>query len=524
MFNDDENKPFLQYDELGFIIGLKQTGRDISKIDKTTEEIRDILLGFQRNLEQSLLSKYSAPKPKLSALEQALIDAQIKPVDSDDLLKEMANPIAHAALALDKVAKTLDDLIEESIPELKRNRSQNLLQRQAVELDSPESVIREFSNRGNEQGRDNSTAVNQQTETTRAVDQSGPKSGASAEHIDPIPVQRERDSRGRFIDSTAVNQQTETTRAAGQSSSPPSASAEQIDPIQVQRERDSKGRFVGGESESKSTLGKIAQTIGTVIKGSISGTPQGVDPTVDAINEVATVLSPVKRAAGFMLRPLTGLMKSRKRNEPLPREQEQHNRRQIKLLQRIADRVGNSGSGLFGLLRFLPLVLGAIAGIGGVIAAGFTAAAPVIAAAVGGAIALWAAGKGKEILDNLVDRSRPVEQGDMNPDGSSNKGVVGWANRKAKGFMNGVRGTANSAIGAVTGNYEVFDDGTGEYSKNRVGLKTDAINQDGKYLYQQQYGGSGVNESKPVQSGGGEASSSGGASLSGFIGKGEGGV
>ena len=67
MFNDDENKPFLQYDELGFIIGLKQTGRDISKIDKTTEEIRDILLGFQKNLEQSLLSKYSAPKPRLSA-------------------------------------------------------------------------------------------------------------------------------------------------------------------------------------------------------------------------------------------------------------------------------------------------------------------------------------------------------------------------------------------------------------------------------------------------------------------------
>ena len=229
MFNDDENKPFLQYDELGFIIGLKQTGRDISKIDKTTEEIRDILLGFQKNLEQSLLSKYSVPKPKLSALEQALIDAQIKPVDSDDLLKEMANPIVQATLALDKVAKTLDDLIEESIPELKRNRSPNVLQRQAVELDSPESVLREFSNSGNDQNSDNSsTAVNQQTETTRAVDQSGPKPGASAEQIDPSPVQRERDS---------------------------------------------KGRFIGGASESKSTLGKIAQTIGTAIKGGIASTP-----------------------------------------------------------------------------------------------------------------------------------------------------------------------------------------------------------------------------------------------------------
>lgn len=322
MFNDDENKPFLQYDELGFIIGLKQTGRDISKIDKTTEEIRDILLGFQKNLEQSLLSKYSAPKPKLSALEQALIDAQIKPVDFDDLIKETANPIVQATLALDKIAKSLDDLIEESIPELKRNRSQNLLQRQAVELDSPESVVREFSNRGNEQGRDNSTAVNQQTETTRAVGQSGPKPGASAEQIDQIPVQRERDSRGRFI---------------------------------------------GGESESKSTLGKIAQTIGTAIKGSIASTPQGVDPTVDAINEVATVLSPVKRAAGFMLRPLTGLMKSRKRNEPLPKEQSEHNKKQVKLLQRIADNLQSKG----GLLGGIGKLIGAGGGIlGGLLGKG----------------------------------------------------------------------------------------------------------------------------------------------------------
>ena len=33
----------LQYDELGFLIGLKQTGRDVAKIDKNVEQIRDMI-------------------------------------------------------------------------------------------------------------------------------------------------------------------------------------------------------------------------------------------------------------------------------------------------------------------------------------------------------------------------------------------------------------------------------------------------------------------------------------------------
>ena len=77
--------------------------------------------------------------------------------------------------------------------------------------------------------------------------------------------------------------------------------------------------------------------------------PQGVDPTVDAINEVGHLLTPVRRAAGLAMRPLTGFMRSRKRNEPLPREQENHNRKQIKLLQRIADNLTSKG-GLLGSL------------------------------------------------------------------------------------------------------------------------------------------------------------------------------
>lgn len=267
----------LQYDELGFLIGLKQTGKDVSKIDKNVEQIRDILIGLHKEIENQYSRAENQPRPKLSALEQALIDAQIKPADFTDLIREQANPLVQSSIALDRVAKSIEDLISESLSnESDRTRTTNpkpRRSRRTIEINSTEDVIREFGNTG-------------------------------------------------------------------------------------ERERDANGRFVGSKSE-QSTLGKVAQTIGTAIKGVIPSNPQGVDPTLDAINEVANVLSPVKRAAGFMLRPLTGWMKSRKRNEPIPKEQSDHNRRQIKLLQRLVDNLQSRG----GLLGGLGKLLGAGGGL-----------------------------------------------------------------------------------------------------------------------------------------------------------------
>lgn len=264
----------LQYDELGFLIGLKQTGKDVSKIDKNVEQIRDILMGLHKDIENQYSRQENQPKPKLSALEQALIDAQIKPADFSDLIREQANPLVQSSLALDRVAKSIEDLIAESTKtEDSKPQPKAKPKRRAIEINSTEDVIREFGNTG-------------------------------------------------------------------------------------ERRRDANGRFIGANSE-QSTLGKVAQTIGTAIKGVMPSNPQGVDPTLDAINEVATVLSPVKRAAGFMLRPLTGWMKSRKRNEPLPKEQSDHNRKQVKLLQRIADNLQSRG----GLLGGLGKLLGAGGGL-----------------------------------------------------------------------------------------------------------------------------------------------------------------
>ena len=116
------------------------------------------------------------------------------------------------------------------------------------------------------------------------------------------------------------------------------------------RQRDANGRFIGGEGEqSKSSGGLFKGMTQAVRNGFLQANSDGqhLDPSIDALYEVKNVLSPVGRFAGLMLRPLGALFKSRKRNEPLSREEEKHNKKEIKLLERIA-RMGGGGGGLFG--------------------------------------------------------------------------------------------------------------------------------------------------------------------------------
>ena len=268
----------LQYDELGFLIGLKKTGRDVAKIDKNVEQIIS-LLEQALKARESQQYQHEPSQPKLSALAQALIDAQREPVNSEDLIREQRQ----ATTAINQLLETVEDLVSESVQSSnsKAKPKRSAIQNDSVTIDSQESIAREL-------GSD--------------------------------------------------------------------------------RQRDANGRFIGSGQESGSALGKITQTLSTAITNGLNGTPQGIDPTVDAINEVATVLSPVKRVAGFMLRPLSGLMKSRKRSEPLPKEESEHNKKQIKMLQKIADNLASRGGLLGGIGKLLGAgggLLGGLFGKGG---------------------------------------------------------------------------------------------------------------------------------------------------------------
>lgn len=347
MSTNDQNKTILQYDAQGFILSLKNASEDVSKIDKNVEQIRDILIGLHKDIENQYSRQENQPKPKLSALEQALIDAQIKPADFSDLIREQANPLVQSSLALDRVAKSIEDLIAESTKtEDSKPQPKAKPKRRAIEINSTEDVIREFGNTG-------------------------------------------------------------------------------------ERRRDVNGRFIGANSE-QSTLGKVAETIGTAIKGVMPSNPQGVDPTLDAINEVATVLSPVKRAAGFMLRPLTGWMKSRKRNEPLPKEQSDHNRKQVKLLQRIADNLQSRG----GLLGGLGKLLGAGGGLLGSLLGGLLGKGKGLGK---GLAKILKFGKGLPVIGALLTAMSFSDWGTKST--KEKGGTVGSA----------VGGVAGGAIGSIFG-------------------------------------------------------------------------
>lgn len=226
-----------------------------------------------------------------------------------------------------------------------------------------------------------------------------------------------------------------------------------------ERTRDAKGRFIGeggenGTGSDSNWLERVKNSIQSGVKDGLHTDVRGVDPTVDAINELGTLLSPVGKAASFTLRPLNAMLRGRKRNEPIPREEAQHNREQIRLLRRIADQNGNSA--------------GMGAGMGKVAIGMISAVArrfPVIAAALGI----------KGLLDES-DKNRPAEQGDTNPDGTTNTGELGALNRMSKNAMNGVRGAGNKVNKVLGGDADYFDDGTAIDSKNRLGLKTDVVN------------------------------------------------
>ena len=120
--------------------------------------------------------------------------------------------------------------------------------------------------------------------------------------------------------------------------------------------RDSRGRFVSdnssaGGSESERRLNAIARNIADMRLGVDGG---GVDPIVDSMRELGTAMSPLGRAGKLALRGAKFSMskfRAIKRREPLPQDQDRHNRENEKLLDKIWKAIRKSegsGGGLLG--------------------------------------------------------------------------------------------------------------------------------------------------------------------------------
>lgn len=120
-----------------------------------------------------------------------------------------------------------------------------------------------------------------------------------------------------------------------------------------ERTRDSRGRFSSGEN-SDPGLKRVEQLYAKLASLHMGADVSRVDPTVDAMRELGSMLSPVRKVAAFALKPLSGVFKMRKRKEPLPDEQSRHNREEISVLKKILKALGlqrsGSGAGAGGLL------------------------------------------------------------------------------------------------------------------------------------------------------------------------------
>jgi len=103
------------------------------------------------------------------------------------------------------------------------------------------------------------------------------------------------------------------------------------------RERDSNGRFTSGSSGADDRLAsKLNESIKNL--GQTGVNAGGVDPVLDSLNEAKTLLSPLGRGAKMIGRGAkfsVSKFRSMKRREPLPQDQDRHNRENEKLLDKI---------------------------------------------------------------------------------------------------------------------------------------------------------------------------------------------
>lgn len=117
------------------------------------------------------------------------------------------------------------------------------------------------------------------------------------------------------------------------------------------RTRDANGRFTSG---STSAIDRLASNISRNLSG-IGTNTGGVDPVLDSLKEAKDLLSPIGRAGKLVGRGAKfsiSKLKSLKRREPLPQDQDRHNRENEKLLDKIwkAIRKNSGGAGGNGLL------------------------------------------------------------------------------------------------------------------------------------------------------------------------------
>lgn len=418
----------LQADSLGFLVGQRRLERTASNIHQDTQEMVRLLKGMM--LDRVL----NPPDNQVQGLAAAIAIAQRRPtIEIVNAIRELRTTDSIPPIA----SRPTRDIGGANSPRADLSTIPPLSTRPTLDVRSDNDLPR----------RDVQPITVASTATPSTPDSTDRTSEDMAGN--PPPSTRTddvRDARGRF----------------------------------VPRNRASGGDSAGG-GDSKPWFDKFKTAVSGGVSTGMADT-QGVDPTVDAINELGGLLSPVRKAAGFAFKPISMLMKRNKRNEPLPAEQDRHNREERKFWGRLVDAVRAQGGngrkmGVVGTAVATAATLGVAAGSAISDAIGDTANG-VIGDVVARGMALLGSDTAKQAVADMeaADDAERYANRERNGNFGSTDRIYefgrsigagsllrGWGNeQQAAGVQAAVGG--NSRLGAFAGVADAVGFGEGDYN------------------------------------------------------------
>ncbi|AWL27113.1 hypothetical protein DJ533_00060 (plasmid) [Acinetobacter defluvii] len=251
----------------------------------------------------------------------------------------------------DNTKEILDFLKSEFKRMIDANQSQSdSLNRTIQDYIKQNKKAKDAASQSNSQNTPNNAEPNQNTGNQRGTPNRA-SSGRSRNADSNAPSTRPRPSRDAEDPNPNPTRRTRTRSQAEERA--------QLERERSNQDRDSKGRFT---AKDKTILEKFKDLFKNGGGSSGNVDTKGYDPTVDALNELKEIVSPVGNIFGKMTSRAIGILRGRMRKnrneQTLPEEQQQANRREQesdkernKLLKRLIDAVrsnGGGGGGLFG--------------------------------------------------------------------------------------------------------------------------------------------------------------------------------
>lgn len=324
---------YLNYDDQGFIIGTRRLESGIKSIGEDTQEIIQILKS-QNQVNQTTLNRIAKSNERIANKKSMRIQGVVPTYDPTSPGRNDASQPANKAQAQTQARKQYRQQLS-SQPAQKETRASGSKDGGALSNVTSNAKVKSGSalmNKANSQSDNGSRGANRLNAGRGGIEEAG------------------------AVNNTAgsVPSATGATRKANNLTVKNGREKKKND-----SDRDDLGRFTAKEKSLFDSLSKIAKSGRTSY-----GSAQDIDPLIASMNEVKEVASPMlnmamkagkmggtaSKAALRAGRFSFSKYKSLKRKEPLPKEQERHNKQNEETLGEILKRMPGGDSSLINRL------------------------------------------------------------------------------------------------------------------------------------------------------------------------------